>query len=172
MMSLPSWIMVLAYMSLALLTARLASRQKSVRAGFPSITWFGLTIVLFSMAMMRHFHLHEQINTYMRNQAFQMGWYQMRRPFQSAALAAIFMTAGSVTGYWMYLQRELQSIPMVTFLSAGILSLLWVVRTISFHYTDMFIHIDFGLISVSSMIELIGLFLIFWATREAIPKHK
>ena len=166
-----SWIMVSAYLLVALLTARQAIRWKAVQQGFPYLVWVGLTSTLFSLAIIRHFQLHDHVNTYIRTQAFEMGWYQMRRPFQSAALAAIFMTAGSMTGYWIYLQRHLQSVSAFAYLGAGILSLLWVMRTISFHYTDMFINIDLGLISVSSIIELIGLFLIVWAAREPVLKH-
>ena len=162
--------MVCAYLLVALISARQALRWKFFGAKAPTLFWAGLTTGLLVLASIRHFHLHEQVNTYMRAQAFQSGWYEMRRPFQSAALAAIFMTAGSLTGYWIYLQRQLKSIPAVAYLGAGILSLLWVIRTISFHYTDMFINIDLGLISVSSIIELNGLFLIFWATRKAILK--
>ncbi len=171
-----SWLMVAAYILVSLIAASQAFRHWSGQQGMekrrPDRFWLTLALYLIFLALTRHLHLHESVYNYVRELALQRGWYEMRRPFQSAALVLIFIGAGSLTSYWVYIQNQFQGIRILNFVGAGILTSIWILRTISFHYTDSLIHLDLGLISVGSIIELIGLFAILLAAFKPLPLHK
>lgn len=168
-----SWIMVWTYLLVGIITAGKSHQyyRQKVQEGNnqPYMFWYALTLYLIFLAYSRHFHLHDSIYTYFRELMLTRGWYEMRRPFQSALLVGVFMSIGGFMTYWNYRYGHRGENLMFKYLGVGILSLLWILKTISLHYTDAIIHIDLGLISVSSVIELIGLSFIVFAVLK--PTH-
>jgi hypothetical protein len=176
-MGSPSFLMVEMYILVSMVAGSKAIRHGFGRQGLKKRRiagiWFALAVYLLLLALTRHFHLHESVYNYIRGLALQEGWYELRRPVQSAALVLLFfLGSGSLIGYWVNFQNHYQELRILSLAGVVILTSIWLLRTISFHYTDSFIHFNLGFISVSSIIELSGLLAILLAGFKPIPLHK
>lgn len=170
-----SWMLVCAYLLVGIFTTikafTLYHKKDQLGKHKSYVFWLVLTLYLIFLAYTRHFHVHDSIYNYIREWSLQRGWYEMRRPFQSALLVAIFLSVGGLIAYYSMTPPKSKGNLVLNYLGVGILSLIWILKTISLHYTDALIHIDLGLISVSSIIELMGLVFIVVAASKPAHAH-
>ncbi len=154
-----SWIIVSVYVLVGTLTLIKAKRYPSGSSNYSF--WIILTGGLIGLAIARQFQLHDQLSNFGRHLSLHNGLYQIREYLQLITLLALLFTSITIIIHWGR-NYESDSSPkkLFVFLGIGVLLAIWILRTVSYHYTDQIIHFDLGVISISSIFELTGLLVI------------
>ncbi|MBT3630252.1 MAG: hypothetical protein HOB84_15075 [Candidatus Marinimicrobia bacterium] len=151
-----SWIVVSIYILVGALTLIKANRYPNGSSVYSF--WIILTGVLFLLAIVRQFQLHDQLSNFGRHLSLQNGLYPIRRYLQLTTLLALLSTSIGMIIHWSRnYESDTSSGRSLVFIGTGLLLMIWTLRTVSYHYTDQIIHFDLGLISMSSILELSGL---------------
>ena len=151
-----SWIIVSSYILVGVLALFKAYHYPTGSSMYSF--WIILTGVLIALAIVRQFQLHDEISNFGRHLSLQNGLYQVRRYLQLSTLLALASTSLGIIIYWSRnYESESSSNRFIVFTGMAILLLIWILRTVSYHYTDQIIHFDLGVISISSILELSGL---------------
>jgi hypothetical protein len=151
-----SWIIVSIYILVGALTLIKANRYPSGSSIYSF--WIILTGVLIVLAIVRQFQLHDQLSNFGRHLSLHNGLYSIRRYLQLTTLLALLSISIGMIIHWnRNCDSDASSGRSLVFVGTGLLLIIWILRTVSYHYTDQFIHFHLGMISISSILELSGL---------------
>jgi hypothetical protein len=142
--SLVGWITVLAYVTAALLAARSArahgrpaAQADVAEARLLARFWWALACALLALGINKQLDLQTLFTQVLRDLAQAQGWYERRRPYQVAFIAAIAVVGSLGTALLAYSLRRVVRRVWLAVLGVGLLVSFVMIRAASIHQIDV-----------------------------------
>ncbi|MEJ2141390.1 MAG: hypothetical protein P8Y24_03380 [Gammaproteobacteria bacterium] len=162
------WVTVAIYFAVALLCTWAAIRTSANKDNTVqgqdkalSFFWFSLSVLLILLGINKQFDLQSLLTQVGKDLAIAQGWYEKRRTVQF--LFIIFIAASGVgvlallvRKYWAMLDYI-----KITLIGCVILFIFILIRAMSFHHVDIFIHTKLAGIKMNWLFEIGGLSVIW-----------
>jgi hypothetical protein len=122
-----------------------------------AITWLVLAALMAALGVIKLLDLQTTITAVGRRVAHAQGWYEHRRAYQAAFIAAMTgagLLVALLLGWyaWRHSWRQGLALMGVVFLVVFV-----VIRASSFHYVDQVLGLRLGMLRVNHLLELGGI---------------
>jgi hypothetical protein len=150
--SLVGWITVIAYLATALLAgrnARAGARQaawwraqahsaaQAAETRSLSRFWWCVACLLLALGVNKQLDLQTLFTQVLRDLARAQGWYERRRPYQVAFIAAVGLTSAAGTALLAFAMRRVLHRIWLGLLGLGLLAGFVLIRAASIHQVDV-----------------------------------
>ncbi|MGB8166971.1 MAG: hypothetical protein WCF18_05730 [Chthoniobacteraceae bacterium] len=157
------WLTVVAYAVGAALAALAARRTEGRDSGGQkrvSTLWVAVTVLMACLCVNKQLYLHSLLTDLGRVAFERQGWYGHRQGLQEWSVVGVLAGAG-IVGCWLVLRFHTFWASHRLLVAGSLLLLtLMVVRAISFHPVDVFLHTTILGLRMNRALELTGIALI------------
>jgi hypothetical protein len=162
--SFAGWAIFTSYLVVAFFLWRTGRSEKS--RGQNPLLWYQLAGGCLFLALNKQLDLHNAVTAIGRNLARQEGWYENRRAVQLVFI--VFLLAGLAGAVWWTLRHLGSGWKRHRLTLAGMLVLFGFIalRAASFHHLDSALRVEFATVRLHAVIELTGIWLLFFAARR------
>ncbi len=136
------------------------------------IFWLITSMLLLALGINKQLDLQSFFTASARYFALEQGWYDKRRELQQLFIAAVVGVGilGMATLVLFFAKVIRQQIFAV--LGLGLVVVFVLVRATSFHLVDRAISMEIGGVSMNWILELSGIFLIYYGARRLLNSRK
>ena len=167
------WVTVVAYLVTAAMAFRGSARVHAARtqAADPGRTrtvarfWLGVGIVMIALGINKQLDLQTYFTESMRDLALSQGWYEDRRRYQVAFIAALGLGGVLALGLIALALRQVIGEVLGGALGLVLITMFVLVRAASFHYVDRLL--GTGKLRLNWVLELSGIAVILLSALRA-----
>ncbi|MCU1501014.1 MAG: hypothetical protein JWM12_368 [Ilumatobacteraceae bacterium] len=125
--------------------------------------WLAIATVLLALGLNKQLDLQTWMLQTLRRKAYEGGWYDDRRTYQTDFIGAVLVLGSAVTCLLAYSLRHVLGRVLLTVAGMSTLVLFVVVRAASFHYVDRVLALG-GRVRINVILELGGIVLVVVST--------
>ncbi len=167
------WITVMAYGTGAVLAGCAALLHPRVEAGKGRAIWFLITAALTFLCINKQLDLQSLFVEIGRFTAEAQGWYEQRRVVQSFFVMGITAFAGLFVAWFVLQFRAFWATHRLLMVGLVVLITFVLLRAVSFHHFDVFLHTTIFGIRLHRILELAGILLVVLAAAwELLTRRK
>jgi hypothetical protein len=166
------WVTVLAYAVAAALAGRAALVRSPGEPDTERVIWLVITAALVFLGINKQLDLQTLFMEAGRSIAQSQGWYEHRRLFQMWFVVGITSAAVLFVGCFIFHFRAFWTSHRLLVAGLGSLIAFVVLRAVSFHHFDVFLHTTILGIRLHRLLELSGVLLVIVASSQELHARK
>jgi hypothetical protein len=172
------WVTVIAYVLAAVAAFRASGRMRAqsdgpdgqrTRARTVGRFWAGVGVVMITLGINKQLDLQTYFTEAMRDLALAEGWYEDRRRYQVAFIAALCLAGVLASGIVVLALRHVLGEVLGGALGLVLITTFVLVRAASFHYVDRLL--GAGKLRLNWVLELSGIAIILLSALRADPRR-
>jgi hypothetical protein len=167
------WLTVVAYFAAFLLCLRVRLLCTSENTGPAQRSfWTGMVILLFALGVNKQLDLQTWFTLTLKRMAKSEGWYEYRRYFQAAFIAAIVLGGVSFVGFinWFARRKMPENKPVI--LGTAFLICFIIIRAASFHHVDQMLGFAPAGMRLNWVLELGGIAAVGYGAWQALKSFR